>query len=200
MEKQRVVAIHRKTKETAIELKLNLDGRGQSTIHTGIPFFDHMLTLFTHHALFDLEIEARGDIEVDYHHTVEDVGIVLGEALCRAVGEKRGLRRYGFFILPMDECLARVAVDLCCRPVLVYHVPLPQNSYVRDFNIGLCKEFFQSVANNAKATVHTLLEYGQDPHHIAEALFKCFARALDQATRRDPLRKDNLPSTKGLLS
>jgi len=196
---ERIAKIKRDTKETKIRMELNLDGFGASDIATGIPFFDHMLTLFSKHGLFDLAVSAEGDIEVDYHHTVEDTGIVLGQALKRALGEKRGIRRYGFFLLPMDECLARVAIDLSNRAAFVYHVDY-KTPMVRDFSIGLVKEFFQAFANEAGCNLHISLEYGDEPHHIAEAIFKCFARALDAATTIDPRLGDDVPTTKGLLS
>ena len=198
MASKRIATIKRKTQETSIQLKLELDGKGVSDIQTGIPFFDHMLELFTFHGLFNLKVKAKGDIDVDYHHTVEDVGLVLGEALQKALGKKTGIRRYGFFILPMDETLARVTLDISDRPNFVYQVD-DNNGRVLDFNIGLFEEFFQAVVNNARITLHMTLEYGKEPHHIAEALFKCFARALDSATQIDPRLKGTLPSTKGLL-
>lgn len=193
----RVAEITRNTSETQIRLSLNLDGQGQKQIETGIPFFDHMLELFARHGLFDLEVKATGDLSVDYHHTVEDVGIVLGEAVKQAVGDKKGLKRYGFFILPMDETLSRVALDLSNRPYLVYDVEA--RGFIRDFNLQLVREFFQGFANAAGANVHIKLEYGEEPHHVAESMFKCFARALDAATQIDPRATDSLPSTKGLL-
>ncbi len=199
MAESRIARLTRNTKETRIEMELNLDGSGVSEIDTGIPFFDHMLTLFSRHGLFDLTLKAEGDIEVDYHHTVEDTGIVLGQVLKTALGEKRGIRRYGFFLLPMDESLARVALDLSNRPAFVYHVDY-KDAMVRDFSIGLVKEFFQAVANEAGCNLHINLEYGEEPHHIAEAVFKCFARALDAATTIDPRLDGALPSTKGTLS
>ncbi len=199
MAESRIARLTRNTKETRIEMELNLDGSGVSEIDTGIPFFDHMLTLFSRHGLFDLTLKAEGDIEVDYHHTVEDTGIVLGQVLKAALGEKRGIRRYGFFLLPMDESLARVALDLSNRPAFVYHVDY-KDAMVRDFSIGLVKEFFQAVANEAGCNLHINLEYGEEPHHIAEAVFKCFARALDAATTIDPRLDGALPSTKGTLS
>ena len=198
MAEQRIAEISRETNETKITLKLGLDGTGVSSIDTGIPFLDHMLELFSRHGLFDLEIKAEGDIEVDYHHTVEDIGIVLGQAVKEAVGDKAGINRYGFFMLPMDECLARAAIDLSNRAILVYHVDAKVRM-VRDFNIGLLKEFFRSWADNAGANLHLILDYGDEPHHIAEALFKSFARALDMATQVDPRREGTLPSTKGKL-
>ena len=198
MAEQRIAEISRETNETKITLKLGLDGTGVSSIDTGIPFLDHMLELFSRHGLFDLELKAEGDIEVDYHHTVEDIGIVLGQAVKEAVGDKAGINRYGFFMLPMDECLARAAIDLSNRAILVYHVDAKVRM-VRDFNIGLLKEFFRSWADNAGANLHLILDYGDEPHHIAEALFKSFARALDMATQVDPRREGTLPSTKGKL-
>jgi imidazoleglycerol-phosphate dehydratase len=195
----RTATLKRDTKETQISLKLAIDGSGQSAVDTGIPFLDHMLYLVARHGLFDLEVKARGDLAVDYHHTVEDVGIVLGQAVKEAIGDKRGLRRYGFFIAPMDECLSRVALDLSNRPVLVYHVAA-DNLMIRDFNLGLVKEFFQGFTNAVGANVHIALEYGEEPHHIAECIFKAFAKALDMATQIDPRATSTLPSTKGLLT
>ncbi len=199
MATKRIASRTRNTSETQIILSLDLDGKGVSSIETGIPFFDHMLTLFARHGLFDLQLKAVGDVEVDYHHTVEDVGIVLGEAFKEALGDKIGIRRYGFFLLPMDETLARVAVDLSNRPFLAYKVEAAE-VFVRDFNIHLLREFFQGFANAAGANVHIGLEYGDEPHHIAEGIFKAFARALDLATSIDPRQADSLPSTKGLLT
>ena len=199
MAQPRIAELTRNTKETQIHMELNVDGTGVSEIETGIPFFDHMLTLFARHGLFDLKVKVVGDIEVDYHHTVEDTGIVLGQLVKNALGEKRGIRRYGFFILPMDESLARVALDLSNRQAFVYHVDY-KDTMVRDFSIGLVKEFFQAFANEAGCNLHIHLEYGEEPHHIAEAIFKCFARALDVATTIDPRLGDALPSTKGTLS
>jgi imidazoleglycerol-phosphate dehydratase len=199
MAEQRIAKITRNTKETQIQMELNVDGSGLSEIETGIPFFDHMLTLFAKHGLFDLKVKATGDIDVDYHHMVEDTGIVLGQAIKEALGEKRGIRRYGFFLLPMDEALARVTLDLSNRQAFVYNVEY-QFPMVRDFNIVLVKEFFQAFANAAACNLHINLEYGEEPHHIAEAIFKAFARALDVATSIDPRLGDALPSTKGTLS
>jgi imidazoleglycerol-phosphate dehydratase len=199
MAEPRIAKITRNTKETQIHMELNVDGTGVSEIDTGIPFFDHMLTLFAKHGLFDLKVQATGDIEVDYHHMVEDTGIVLGQAIKQALGEKRGIRRYGFFLLPMDESLARVALDLSNRQAFVYKVDY-QFPMVRDFSIVLVKEFFQAFANDAACNLHIQLEYGEEPHHIAEAIFKGFARALDMATSIDPRLEGALPSTKGTLS
>ncbi len=199
MAEQRIAKITRNTKETQIEMELNVDGTGVSEIDTGIPFFDHMLTLFAKHGLFDLKVKATGDIEVDYHHMVEDTGIVLGQAIKQALGDKGGIRRYGFFLLPMDESLARVALDLSNRQAFVYKVDY-KFPMVRDFSIVLVKEFFQAFANDAACNLHINLEYGEEPHHIAEAIFKGFARALDMATTVDPRLGGALPSTKGTLS
>lgn len=199
MAEPRIAKITRNTKETQIHMELNVDGTGVSEIDTGIPFFDHMLTLFAKHGLFDLKVQATGDIEVDYHHMVEDTGIVLGQAIRQALGDKCGIRRYGFFLLPMDESLARVALDLSNRQAFVYKVDY-QFPMVRDFNIVLIKEFFQAFANDAACNLHIHLEYGEEPHHIAEAIFKGFARALDMATSIDPRLEGALPSTKGTLS
>ena len=198
MAKARTAKLIRNTKETRIQAELNIDGSGESSIDTGIPFFDHMLTLFARHGLFDLTVKAEGDIDVDYHHTVEDTGIVLGQLVKDALAEKRGLRRYGFFLLPMDECLARVAIDLSNRQAFVYKVE-SGDPMVRDFNIGLVKEFFQAFANAACCNLHINLEYGEEPHHVAESIFKSFARALDSATQIDPRLGDSIPTTKGML-
>ncbi len=198
MAEARTAELTRNTKETRIQAELNIDGTGESTIETGIPFFDHMLTLFARHGLFDLKVKAEGDIDVDYHHTVEDTGIVLGQLVKEALGEKRGIRRYGFFLLPMDEALARVAIDLSNRQAFVYKVAA-SDVMVRDFNIGLVKEFFQAFANEACCNLHINLEYGDEPHHIAESIFKSFARALDSATEIDPRTGDRIPTTKGML-
>lgn len=199
MASKRIASLSRKTTETEIELTLDLDGSGQASLTTGIPFFDHLLELFTRHGLFDLKVEARGDVEVDYHHTVEDVGLVLGDAFRQALGDKVGIRRYGFFILPMDECLSRVAVDLSNRPYLAYDVSV-EDSYVRDFNILLIKEFCRAFSNALGANVHVKLEYGEEAHHAVECVMKCLARALDMATSIDPRAADALPSTKGTLT
>ena len=198
MAKARTAKLTRNTKETRIRAELNIDGSGESSIDTGIPFFDHMLTLFARHGLFDLTVKAEGDIDVDYHHTVEDTGIVLGQLVKDALAEKRGIRRYGFFLLPMDECLARVAIDLSNRQAFVYKVE-SGDPMVRDFNIGLVKEFFQAFANEACCNLHINLEYGEEPHHVAESIFKSFARALDSATQIDPRLGDSIPTTKGML-
>jgi imidazoleglycerol-phosphate dehydratase len=195
---KRVANITRRTAETDIVLSLAIDGRGSSQIDTGVPFFDHMLTLFAKHGLFDLTVKAKGDVEVDYHHTVEDVGLVLGQAFKEALGDKLGIRRYGFFILPMDESLARVVVDVGGRPHLVYSADAP-TMFIRDFNLILVKEFCRAFSNALGANLHVQLVYGEEPHHVAEAIFKCLARALDHATQIDPRAADQLPSTKGKI-
>ena len=195
---KRIATVSRKTAETDISLSLDIDGLVTSKIDTGVPFFDHMLTLFAKHGLYDLTVKAKGDVDVDYHHTVEDVGLVLGQAFKEALGDKLGIRRYGFFFLPMDESLARVVVDLGGRPHLVYSVSAP-TSFVRDFNIILVKEFCRAFSNALGANLHVALLYGEEPHHVAEAIFKGLGRALDQATQIDPRAADLIPSTKGQI-
>lgn len=195
----RKASIRRDTAETKITLEVDLDGMGTSEISTGVAFFDHMLTLLARHSMVDLKVRAEGDTDVDYHHTVEDVGIVLGQAIKQALGDKAGIRRYGFFILPMDETLARCAVDLSNRPMLVYQAEVT-NYMVKDFNIALVREFFQGLANSLGCNLHLRLEYGEEPHHVAEALFKAFARALRQAVETDPRQGGRVPSTKGTLA
>lgn len=195
----REAEITRNTKETKISFKLNIDGSGQADISTGIAFLDHMLQLFARHGFFDLSIEAKGDIDVDYHHLVEDMGISMGQAVKEALSDKAGIRRYGFFVLPMDETLATVALDISNRGYLVYDVDCP-NPQVRDFNIHLFKEFFQAFANEVACNLHIRLEYGDEPHHVAEAIFKGFAKALDLATQAEPRLAGKVPSTKGTLS
>jgi imidazoleglycerol-phosphate dehydratase len=195
---KRVATVSRKTAETDISITLGIDGTGASKIGTGVAFFDHMLTLFAKHGLFDLTIKAKGDVDVDYHHTVEDVGLVLGQAFGKALGNKMGIRRYGFFILPMDESLARVVVDLGGRPHLEYRVDA-KSSFVRDFNLILVKEFCRAFSNALGANLHVELVYGEEPHHIAEAIFKALGRAMDAATQIEPRAANLLPSTKGTL-
>jgi len=197
MENKRVAERERKTAETAVSLRIDLDETGVS-IETGIPFFDHMLDLFAHHACVGLRLEAAGDLGVDYHHLVEDTGITLGEAVREALGNKAGICRYGFFLLPMDECLCRCVLDFGNRSFLCYEVPASP-PYVRDFNVHLFREFFQAFANAAGANVHIQLLYGDEPHHVAEAVFKAFGRAFAEAVRFDPRRRNGIPSTKGSL-
>ena len=193
----RKASLERVTKETQIKLALEIDGRGAANICTSVPFLDHMLDLFTRHGLFDLKIEARGDIDIDFHHTVEDIGIVLGTAFREALGDKKGIRRYGQAAVPMDETLASVAIDLSGRPYMVYNVKLPKVK-IGEFDVELAREFFQAFANNAGANLHINVMYGDNVHHILEACFKGMARALDQATQLDP-RIEGVLSTKGKL-
>lgn len=218
---KRTARVDRITKETAIKARLNVDGTGRSKIATRVPFFDHMLTLFAKHATVDLQLSCHGDVEVDAHHTVEDCGIVLGQAFIQALGDKRGIRRYGAGFhpsnpftgeayVPMDECLARCVVDFCGRPTLVWRglddfgmkrVSLAEKGQDMSsiFRFGLAKEFFQGFANEARCALHLELLYGQEPHHVVEGLFKSFARAVDVACGRDPRIRGRIPSTKGKL-
>ncbi len=193
----RTASIERITKETSIRLAIDLDGSGQGKICTSVPFLDHMLDLFARHGLFDLEVEARGDIDIDFHHTVEDIGIVLGQAIREALGDKQGIRRYGQASVPMDETLASVATDLSGRPFLVYNVSLPKVK-IGDFDVELAREFFQALVNNLGANLHINVMYGDNVHHILEACFKGAARALDMATQLDP-RIQGVMSTKGTI-
>ncbi len=219
--KPRQSKIKRHTLETQISIQLNLDGKGKAKIHTGIPFFDHMLTLFAKHATVDLDLRCAGDLEVDAHHTVEDCGIALGQAIATALGDKRGIRRYGHGFhpknpftgeayVPMDECLARCVVDFSGRPFLVWRglgkfslkniSDAEKNQDASSaFRFGLAREFFQGFTNEARCNLHLELLYGDEPHHIVEALFKAFARAVDAARQRDPRIAGQLPSTKGKL-
>lgn len=199
MDTPRTAVVNRDTQETQINISLGLDGTGQGEIATGIPFLDHMLTLFSRHGFFDLTIKAEGDIQIDYHHLVEDMGISLGQAFREALGDKSGIKRYGFFILPMDETLVTVALDLSNRGFLVFEAD-PPISLVRDFNIQLFKEFFQAFANEVACNLHIRLEHGEEPHHVAEAIFKGFAKSLDIATQVEPRLEGTIPSTKGTLS
>ena len=194
----RTATIHRRTTETEIHLRLALDGKGKSSISTGIRFFDHMLDLVARHGAFDLEIDARGDLDVDQHHTVEDVGIVLGEALRKALGSKKGILRAGYFLMPMDETLAAAAIDLSGRPHCVVNVKIKAER-VGDFTVELLDDFFQGFAQAARANVHLRSLYGRSSHHQIEAIFKAFARALRFAVSRDARLKNVLPSTKELL-
>ncbi|HUI05452.1 MAG TPA: imidazoleglycerol-phosphate dehydratase HisB [Verrucomicrobiae bacterium] len=204
--KERRVKLRRKTSETNIFADLNIDGTGKANVVTGIPFFDHMLTLLTKHSLCDLTIKAKGDIDVDAHHTVEDVGIALGQALLKALGDKKGIRRYGWALVPMDEALAqaRVSLDFSNRPYLVFkakgwsrmaNVELGRGN---TFRVGLVKEFLQGFANEARCNLHVDVLRGDEPHHVVEAIFKALAKALDLACQRDP-RVKGVPSTKGKL-
>jgi len=199
MEMSRKASIERNTSETQISLDLLIDGSGINSISTGIPFLDHMLELFSRHGFFDLKIQAKGDLQIDYHHLVEDLGIVLGQAFGKALGNKSGIKRYGYFIVPMDETLVTTAVDLSNRPYLSWQVAT-ENSMVRDFNIQLLKEFFQSFANEVACNLHIRLEHGDEPHHVAEAIFKSLSKSLDNATKSEPRLNGQVPSTKGTLS
>jgi imidazoleglycerol-phosphate dehydratase len=194
----RTATIHRKTNETDIRLKLNLDGRGKARVATGIRFFDHMLELVARHGAFDLDVDARGDLDVDQHHTVEDVGITLGEAVQKALGSKRGILRAGYFLMPMDETLAAAAVDLGGRPYCAVKAKIAAKR-VGDFQVELVEDFFQGFSQAAKANVHLRALYGRSSHHQVEAMFKAFARALRFAVARDKRLRQVLPSTKGLL-
>lgn len=196
--KQRVAKLHRHTTETDIRLRLNLDGHGRYQISTGIRFLDHMLELFSRHGGFDLELEARGDLDVDQHHTVEDIGIVLGQALREALGDKKGINRAGYFIMPMDETLAVAAIDLSGRPYLVMKAPA-RTRLVGDLQTELLEDFFQGFSASAAANLHLKVAYGRSSHHGVEAMFKAFARALRYACSYDSRLKKQLPSTKGLL-
>ena len=193
----RTATIERKTNETAIRLTLALDGRGASEIATPVPFIDHMLTQIARHGFFDLTVQAKGDIEIDAHHTVEDLGICLGEAFKQALGDKAGVRRYGRGTMPMHEALASVILDFSGRPFLVFNVPLPK-AQIGNFEVELVEEFFTAFANHAGANLHVNLAYGDNLHHIIEAVFKAFARALDEATQIDP-RLEGVLSSKGKL-
>ncbi len=189
--------IERNTKETQIRLQINLDGTGESEISTGLGFFDHMTTLFASHSKIDMKLSVKGDLEVDGHHTVEDVGIALGRAFATALGDKKGIRRYGFFILPMDETLAQVAVDFSGRPYVVYNVTFPVER-VGNFDLELVREFWYGFANAVGCNLHINVPYGANGHHISEAIFKCAARAIRAAVESDP-RQVGVPSTKGTL-
>ena len=219
--KQRQASITRSTHETRISVRLKLNGKGTASVKSGVPFFDHMLTLFAKHATLDLNLRCVGDLEVDAHHTVEDCGIVLGQAFAQALGDKKGIRRYGTGFdprnpftgeayVPMDECLARCIIDFGGRPYLVWrgldplaHKNLTWSERNQDmsssFRFGLAREFFQAFANEARCNLHLELLYGDEPHHVVEALFKAFARAVDFAIQRDPRLGGRLPTTKGKL-
>ena len=193
----RTASINRQTAETQIELELNLDGTGQADIETGVGFFDHMLELFTKHSAIDLKIRANGDLHVDQHHTVEDTGICLGQAIRQALGDKAGIRRYGHFTLPMEETLVTVAIDFSGRYALAYKAPTPSQK-IGEFDSELLEDFWQAMAANALCNLHVLLHYGRNSHHIAEAVFKGSARAMRMAIEDDP-RMTGVPSTKGTL-
>jgi len=189
--------IKRKTKETDIDLSIELDGTGTYEIKTPIPFLNHMLELFGKHGLFTFKVKGTGDVDVDDHHLVEDIGICLGEALREALGDKKGVRRYGFFTLPMDETLTTVAVDFSDRPAFVYNTPL-KKGLIKEFDVELVEHFFEAVCQAARINLHINVHYGKNKHHVVESMFKAFAKALDMATQIDP-RSNTVPSTKGKL-
>lgn len=190
----RKASLSRTTKETDIKVEFNLDGNGQASIKTSVGFLDHMFELFAFHGNFDLKIEAKGDIHVDYHHLVEDLGIVLGKCIDKALEDRKGIKRYGFASIPMDEALTQVSLDLGGRAFLMYNVSV--EGYIKDIDIRLFEEFFRAVANNAKINLHVNLVYGKDLHHIVESIFKAFAKSLNEASR---IMGENVPSTKGII-
>lgn len=194
---KRKTVIKRKTSETDIKLSLNLDGTGKSKINTGIGFMDHMLTLWARHGMFDLDLSAKGDFHVDYHHTAEDIGISLGTAINEALGNKKGIMRYGYSILPMDEALALISLDISGRPYLRYEVKLAQKK-IGDFPVNLVEEMFRAIVNKSGMTLHIKLLNGKEAHHAFEAVFKGFSKALNMAVSNNP-RNKSIPSTKGLI-
>jgi len=194
----RTARIERKTKETDIKMTINLDGEGKYTIHTSIPFLDHMLSLMSKHGLLDLRIKAKGDIDIDFHHTVEDIGIVLGKAVKQALGDMKGITRYGQASVPMDEALASVCIDISGRPYLVYKVEFPKRSKIKNFEPDLIEDFLQAFASSCRITLHVQSPYGRNTHHIIEAIFKALGRALKQAVSLDP-RVKGVPSTKKVI-
>jgi imidazoleglycerol-phosphate dehydratase len=194
----RSAEVSRKTRATQLRVRVDLDGSGHAEVRTGIGFFDHMLEALARHGLLDLAVECHGDLQVDGHHTVEDTGIVLGQAIAQALGDRAGIRRYADATIPLDEALVRVVIDVSGRPFLSYHVDIPKWQMLGDYDVFLTPEFFRALALNAGLTVHIDLIRGDNPHHIVEATFKAFARALDLATMRDP-RITGVPSTKGVL-
>jgi imidazoleglycerol-phosphate dehydratase len=195
---QRNATVNRKTKETSIQMELTLDGLGKSEVQTGIPFMDHMLTLLAAHAFLDLRIQAKGDTEVDDHHTVEDLGICLGKALGQALGDRTGIRRFGYAYVPLDEALTRSVVDLSNRPFLAYRVT-PKESKTGNFDIHLVREFFRALVVHSGMTLHIDLISGEDAHHVAESIFKSFAKALERAVAPEPRLQGHVLSTKGLV-
>ena len=194
----RAAKADRKTAETQIALSVNVDGTGRAKLATGIPFLDHMLDQVARHGMLDLDIQAKGDLEVDAHHTVEDIGITLGQAVARAVGDKKGIRRYGYAYVPLDEALSRVVIDFSGRPGLEYHVQF-KRALIGEFDVDLVHEFFQGFANHAQVTLHIDNLRGDNAHHQCETMFKAFARALRMALEPDPRAADTIPSTKGTL-
>jgi len=194
----RTAKVERKTKETDIRLSINLDGEGRYAIDTSIPFLDHMLSLMSKHGLLDIKIKAKGDIDIDFHHTVEDIGIVLGKAMKEALGNMQGITRYGQASVPMDEALAMVSIDISGRPYLVYKVEIPKKSKIKNFDPDLIEDFLQAFASNSSITLHVITPYGRNTHHTIEAIFKALGRALRQAVAIDP-RVKGVPSTKKVL-
>jgi imidazoleglycerol-phosphate dehydratase len=195
--KKRTATVARKTRETDIKVSVTIDGKGVSRVETGMPFLNHMLELFSKHSLMDLTVKATGDLAVDYHHTVEDLGLVLGDALDQALGDRKGIVRYGWSYIPMDDALSRAVVDLGGRPYLVYEVA-NRTRKIRDFNLILIREFFQAFTVKARLNLHIAQLYGQEPHHAYEAIFKAVARALGEACRKDS-RVRGVPSSKGAI-
>ncbi|MBI5461601.1 MAG: imidazoleglycerol-phosphate dehydratase HisB [Gammaproteobacteria bacterium] len=195
---QRQAEVRRDTLETRISVKIDLDGTGKSRFQTGVPFLEHMLDQVARHGLIDLDVQAEGDLHIDAHHTVEDVGISLGQAFCKALGDKKGIRRYGHAYVPLDEALSRVVIDFSGRPGLEYHAQYPR-ARIGDFDVDLLREFFQGFANHAPATLHIDSLRGVNAHHIAETIFKAFGRALRMAVEGDPRMQGQVPSTKGSL-
>jgi imidazoleglycerol-phosphate dehydratase len=196
----RTATIERNTKETQIRVALVLDGTGNRKIETPLPFLSHMLEAFTRHGVFDVEIRAAGDLEIDAHHTVEDIGLVLGDCFREALGDRAGIVRYGAATLPMDEVMATVAVDFCGRPAFVWNVAGLDGKWIGEFDCELAKEFFAAFATRTQCNLHVLLHYGGNAHHVIECIFKAFARACDQASRIDPRLGGAVPSTKGTLT
>ena len=194
----RLALVERNTLETQIKVRVDLDGTGQSRLSTGVPFFDHMLDQIARHGAIDLDVEAVGDLHIDAHHTVEDVGITLGQAICQAVGDKKGIRRYGHAYVPLDEALSRVVIDLSGRPGLWFDVSFPR-ARIGEFDVDLFQEFFRGFVNHAQVTLHIDQLKGTNAHHVAETIFKAFGRALRMAAETDPRLQGTLPSTKGLL-
>ena len=194
----RTTKVERKTKETDIKIIINLDGEGKYTIDTSIPFLDHMLSLMCKHGIFDIKLKAKGDIQVDYHHTVEDIGIVLGKAVKQALGNMKGISRYGQASVPMDEALATVSLDISGRPYLVYKVEFPKRSKIKDFDTDLIEDFLQAFVSHSGITLHISVPYGRNTHHMIEALFKAFGRAIKSAVSIDS-RIKGIPTTKGKL-
>jgi imidazoleglycerol-phosphate dehydratase len=194
----RKASVARKTKETDIKLSINLDGKGQYSISTSIPFFDHMLSLMCKHGIFDMKLKAKGDIDIDFHHTVEDIGIVLGKAIKQALGDMKGISRFGQATVPMDEALASVNIDISGRPFLVYRVSFPKKSKIKSFDPDLIEDFLQALVSNSGITIHVESPYGRNTHHIIEAAFKALGKSLRNAVSIDP-RVKGLPTTKGQL-